>query len=109
MSKSSDLGSIPYKVLDLLETDISKQLADLSDLSFLFGVFPSLLKIVKTVLVFKANSKLFHQNYRPTSLLSNAENNTLKTNAQKEFINCCLKLKLSMTFALSKHFLLSIP
>ena len=38
------------------------------------GVFPSLLKTAKVVLVFKKDSKLYHSNYRPISLLlSNTE------------------------------------
>ena len=37
------------------------------------GVFPSLLKTAKTVLVFKKDSKLDYSNYRPISLLSNID------------------------------------
>ena len=37
------------------------------------GVFPSVLKTVKVVQVFKADSKLGYSNYRPISLLSNIE------------------------------------
>ena len=37
------------------------------------GVFPSVLKIAKVVLVFKKHSKLDYSNYRPISLLSNIE------------------------------------
>ena len=62
-----------YRILFLLKSDISKQLADLFNLSFLTGVFPSVLKIAKVVPVFKKDSKLDHSNYRIISLLSNTE------------------------------------
>ena len=47
MSKSSGPNSMPYKILNLLKKDISKQLADLFNLSLSSGVFSSLLKIAK--------------------------------------------------------------
>ena len=72
-SKASGPNSIPYRILFLLKNDISKQLTDLFDLSFLTGVFPSVLKIAKVVPVFKKDSKLDYSNYHPTSLLSNIE------------------------------------
>ena len=37
------------------------------------GIFPSLLKTAKVVPVFKKDSKLDYNNYRPISLLSNIE------------------------------------
>ena len=46
-------------------------MADLFNLSFLIGVFPSVLKTAKVVPVFKRDSKLDYSNYRPISLLSN--------------------------------------
>ena len=49
------------------------QLADLSNLSFMTGVFPSILKTAKVVPVFKKDSKLDYSNYRPISLLFNIE------------------------------------
>ena len=73
MNKSSGPNSIPYKILNLLKKDISKQLADLFNLSLSSGVFPSLLKIVKVVPVYKKDSKLDCHNYRPFSPLSNIE------------------------------------
>ena len=72
-SKASGPNSIPYRILFLLKNDISKQLADLFNLSFLTGVFPSVLKTAKVVPVFKKDSKLDYSNYRPISLLSNIE------------------------------------
>ena len=51
-SKASGPNSIPYRILFLLKNDISKQLADLFNLSFLTGVFPSVLKTAKVVSFF---------------------------------------------------------
>ena len=72
-NKASGLNSIPYRILFLLKNEISKQLADLFNLSFMTGVFPSVLKTAKVVPVFKKDSKLDYSNYRPISLLSNIE------------------------------------
>ena len=71
-SKASGPNSISYRIL-FLKNDISKQLADLFNISFLTGVFPSVLKTAKVVPVFKKDSKLDYSNYRPISLLSNIE------------------------------------
>ena len=72
-SKASGPNSIPYRILFFLKNDISKQLTDLFNLSFMTGVFPSVLKTAKVVPVFKKDSKLDYSNYRPISLLSNIE------------------------------------
>ena len=48
-------------------------LIDLFNLSFMTGVFPSVLKTAKVVPVFKKDSKLDYSNYCPISLLSNIE------------------------------------
>ena len=52
---------------------MSKQLADLFNLSFKTSVFPSVLKTAKIIPIFKKDSKLDYSNYRPISLLSNIE------------------------------------
>ena len=70
-NKSSGPNSKPYRILFLLKNEISKQLADLFNLSFTTGVFPSVLKTAKVVPVFKKDSKLDYRNYHPISLLSN--------------------------------------
>ena len=72
-NKASGPSSIPYRISFLLKNEISKQLADLFNLSFMTGVFPSVLKIAEVVPVFKKDSKLDYSNYRPISLLSNIE------------------------------------
>ena len=56
----------------LPKQDISKQLADLLNLSLSFGSFPSL-KTARVVPVFKKGSKLDCCNYRPISRLPNVE------------------------------------
>ena len=50
-----------------------KQLADLFNLFFVTGIFPSVLKTAKVIGVFKKDSKLDYSNYRPVSLSSNIE------------------------------------
>ena len=60
-SKASGPNSILYRILFLLKNEISKQLADLFKLSFMTGVFPSVLKTVKVVPVFKKDSKLDYE------------------------------------------------
>ena len=72
-NKAAGPNSIPYRILFLLKNGISKQLADLFNISFITGVFPSVLKTAKIVPVFKKDSKLDYNNYRPISLLSNIE------------------------------------
>ena len=72
-NKASDPNSMTYIILFLLKNEISKQLPNLFNLSFMTGVFPSVLKIAKVVPVFKKVSKLDYVNYRPISLLSNIE------------------------------------
>ena len=65
-NKASGPSSIPYRVLFLLKNENLKQLADLSNLSFMTGVFPFVLKTAKV-------SKLDYRNYCPISPLSNIE------------------------------------
>ena len=72
-NKASGPNSIPYRILFLLKNEISKQLADLFNLSFKTGVFPSELKTAKVIPIFKKDSKLDYSKYRSISLLSHIE------------------------------------
>ena len=71
--KSTGPNSLPTKIFKLLKNDISTHLADIFNLSFSSGVFPSILKIAKVIPVHKKESKQFCSNYRPISLLSNID------------------------------------
>ena len=51
----------------LIKNEISKQLADLFNLSFMTGVFPYVLNIAEVVPVFRKDSKLDYSNYLPIS------------------------------------------
>ena len=72
-SKSSGPFSIPTKILKLVATEISFPLADLVNLSFSTGKFPSLLKLSKVIPVFKKGCSSEPSNFRPISLLSNID------------------------------------
>jgi hypothetical protein len=70
-NKSSGPNSIPTFILQLLAEEISSPLAKISNLSFTTGKHPDILKISKTIPIFKKGSRLLVSNYRPISLLSN--------------------------------------
>ena len=72
-NKSVGLNSIPARILKLLKNDISTQLADIFNISFSTGVFPTILKVAKVVPVHKKDPKLDFSNYCPISMLSNIE------------------------------------
>ena len=57
ISKATGPYSIPAKVLKLFKNDISDQLADLLNLLFTTGSFPTLLKTAKVILSHKKESK----------------------------------------------------
>ena len=77
-NKACGPNNIPYRILFLLKSETSKQLAYLFNFSFMTGVFPSVLKIAKVVPVFEKESKLDYSNYRPISLLSNIEKKCIR-------------------------------
>ena len=58
----------PQYVSDIF---MNSQLSEIFNISFSCGVFPSILKTVKVILVHKKYSKLDFSNYRPISLLFN--------------------------------------
>ena len=49
-NKASGPNSIPYRILFLLKNEVSNQLADLFNLSFMTGAFASVLKTAKVFL-----------------------------------------------------------
>ena len=69
-NKSTDLNTIPLKILKL---EISQHLAHIFNLSFMTGVFPDSLKIAKVIPIHKKDSKLIVSNYRSISILSNLD------------------------------------
>ena len=66
-------NSILTKILKLLKNDISCQLVDIFNMSFISGIFQSSLKTAKGVPVHKKDYKLDFFSYRPTSLPSNLD------------------------------------
>ena len=73
-NKASGPNSIPPKILNLVLLDIANILTKIINLSFETGVFPSALKLVKVIPVFKKKgSSQDFNNYRPISLLSNID------------------------------------
>ena len=69
-SKSYGPNSIPV-FIQLLADTISSHLEAIFNLSFNTGKHPHILKLAKTIAIYKKGSKLLTSNYRPISLLSN--------------------------------------
>ena len=57
----------------LLVTFLTKPIMELVNMSFVTGIFPSILKTSKVIPVFKKGLPLEASNYRSTSLLANIE------------------------------------
>ena len=70
-NKASGPSSIQNKVFKTFAKPLSKPLADLINLPFRTGKFPSCLKTAKVIPVLKKGDKLDCNNYRPISLISN--------------------------------------
>ena len=70
-SKSSGPNSIPTCILQLLKDHICTPLQKIFNLSLSTGQHPDILKISKTIPIFKKGSRLLVSNFRPISLLSN--------------------------------------
>ena len=66
-------NSISYRILFFLKNEISMQLADLFNLSFVTDIFPLVLKTAEVASVSKKDSKPDYSDYRPISMLSNIE------------------------------------
>ena len=70
-NKSSGPNSFPTKIFKYISNIISKPICDLVNMSISNGVFPDSLKIAEVIPIYKKDSKLLCDNYRPISLLSN--------------------------------------
>ena len=86
ISKSSGPNSIPTFLLHLLKDYICSPLFKIFNLSLRTGDHPDILKISKTIPIFKKGSRLQVSNYRPISLLSNL-NKILEKLFIVEYIN----------------------
>ena len=72
--KATGPNSLPNNILILLLNDISNILTNIFNLSLETGQFPTLLKTVKVIPVYKNKDSPFDAcNYRPISLLSNID------------------------------------
>ena len=71
VKKGNGPNSINTNILHILKEEISGPLSTIFNLSFSTGRHPDLLKISKTIPIFKKGSRLLVSNYRPISLLSN--------------------------------------
>ena len=86
--KAVGTNSIPTKILKLLSNDISSQLIELFDLSYLLDVFPSILKFSKVIPIFKRKTNLKFSNYHLVSILSYIDEilETIMYNCLYEFL-----------------------
>ena len=73
----------------------------LFSLSFITGVFNSVLKTGKLLPAFKEDSKLDYSNYCPMSLLSSIEK--ILEKQIRDFIHSSIKIILSLTYSLDSY------
>ena len=71
--KASGPYRIPTRILRLIEDIIAEPLSDVVNLAFVEGVFPEKLKTAEVIPVYKKDSRLSFDNYRPIFLLSNLD------------------------------------
>ena len=69
--KSLGPNSIPTNIFREIHETVSIPLSTLINKSFITGVFPNMCKIAKVVPIFKSETRLLCNNYRPIFLLSN--------------------------------------
>ena len=69
-TKTSGATSIPIKMLKMIPDLIIIPLCRIINMSFITGVFPEILKIVKVIPVHKGGSTQDMNYFRPISLLS---------------------------------------
>jgi hypothetical protein len=67
--QSLDIDGISLKLLKFVCNEVCIPLAHIFNLSFEAGIFPSKLKINRTVPIFKSGDPSLCDNYRPISLI----------------------------------------
>ena len=73
-SKSTGDYSIPKQLFNCIPDNLANILKDILNLTFQTGIFPSSLKTIKVIPIFKSKgSNQSVDNYRPISLLSNID------------------------------------
>ena len=70
-TKSTGPHSIPTKIIKMIGPAISVPISEICNKSFLCGTYPDILKISRVIPIFKKDSRLDVENYRPISLISN--------------------------------------
>ena len=70
-NKANGADNISVKMLKLLNSHIALIVSKQINLAFEEGVYPSCLKLVKVLPIFKSGSKTVPENYKPILLLSN--------------------------------------
>ena len=96
------------KILHLIKDKISVPLSELINKSFATGCFPNICKTAKVIPIFKTESRLLCNNYRPISLLSNISKIIEKIMYQRlnnflEETNCFYNLQLGFHLNLSTN------
>ena len=107
-SKCVGPNSIPTKILHLIKDKISIPLSELINKSFATGCFPNICKTAKVIPIFKTESRLLCNNYRPISLLSNISKIIEKIMYQRlnnflEETNCFYNLQFGFRLNLSTN------
>ena len=72
-SKSIGPSSLLTKIMKQSNDIIASPLAELINKSFQSGIFPDIFKIAKVIPIFKSESRVLCNNYRPISFLSNSK------------------------------------
>ena len=101
-------NSIPTKILHLIKDTIPLSLSELINKSFATGSFTNICKTAKVILIFKTESRLPCNNYRPISLLSNINKSIDKImhhrlNKFLEETNCFYNLQFGFRLNLSTN------
>ena len=73
VTKSTGPNSIPPKILKQISTILINPISLICNKSFSSGIYPDILKISKVIPIFKKDSRLDVENYRPISLISNID------------------------------------